>query len=147
MTHRWSFSARPLQLSLVGLLFVLGACGGGSGEATSAGSGEATSAGSQENSTVTVEGIAFLPRELTVEVGDTVEWVNKDEVDHTVTSGEAGEQGVPGVDEGTPPEPDGLFDDELKRAGSTSSFTFDEPGTFIYFCRVHASMTGVVTVE
>ena len=140
MTHRRPFSAaRSLQLSLVGVLFALGACGGGSGEPTAA--------PSQENPTVTVEGVAFTPGELTVEVGDTVEWVNKDEVDHTVTSGDAGEQGVPGVDKGTPPKPDGLFDDKLARAGSTSSFTFDERGTFVYFCRVHASMTGVITVE
>ena len=96
---------------------------------------------------MTIEGIAFDPDELTVEVGDTVTWINKDEVDHTVTSGEPGEQGVPGVDEGTKPKVDGLFDDALERAGSTSSFTFEERGTFVYFCRIHAAMKAVVVVE
>ena len=96
---------------------------------------------------MTIEGIAFEPGELTVGTGDTVVWTNEDDVDHTVTSGDAGDQGVPGVDEGTPPTPDGLFDDTLARAGSTSSFTFEEAGTYAYFCRVHASMRGVITVE
>ena len=41
----------------------------------------------------------------------------------------------------------GLFDDALERRGSTFSFTFDKAGTYEYFCRVHASMTGAITVE
>jgi plastocyanin len=96
---------------------------------------------------VTIEGIAFDPDELTVEVGDTVTWVNEDAVDHTVTSGEPGEQGIPGVEEGTAPKTDGLFDEPLKRAGSTASFTFERRGTFVYFCRIHAAMKAVITVE
>ena len=96
---------------------------------------------------MTIEGIAFEPGELTVQVGDTVTWVNKDPVDHTVTSGEPGEQGIPGVEEGTKPKLDGLFDEPLERAESTYSYTFEERGTFVYFCRVHAAMKAVVTVE
>lgn len=133
-----------LWLLLVALSVVLSACGG-SGDET----GEpTTSAGNQPSETeVIIEGIAFDPKELTVQAGDTVTWVNKDPVDHTVTSGTPGEQGVPGVEEGTKPKVDGMFDDPLKSAGSTSSFTFEERGTFVYFCRVHAAMTAVVTVQ
>ena len=127
------------RLAPATVLLVLGACGGASDDPASA--------PRPEKKVVTIEGIAFEPGELTVQVGETVEWLNKDEVDHTVTSGDPGEQGVPGVDKGTPPEPDGYFDEPLKRAGAMTSFTFDERGTFDYFCRVHASMTGVITVE
>ena len=121
------------------MLVGLGAC--------SESGGDTTAAADPPRTEVTIEGIAFDPDELTVEVGDTVTWVNKDEVDHTVTSGEPGEQGIPGVEEGTKPKLDGLFDEPLKREGSEFSFTFEESGTFVYFCRIHAAMEAVVTVE
>jgi plastocyanin len=135
--RRSSLAARPAWLIAAASLLAFGACGGDAREGTGSGRDEA----------VTIEGIAFEPDELTIDRGDTVVWTNEDDVDHTVTSGEAGDQGVPGVDEGTPSKPDGLFDDALERAGSTSSFTFEEAGTYLYFCRVHAAMKGVITVE
>lgn len=94
-----------------------------------------------------IEGLVFEPNSVTVDVGDSVTWINEDEVDHTVTSGRPGDQGVPGVDEATKPELDGNFDAPLERAGSTFSFTFEERGTFTYFCRVHAAMKAEVTVR
>lgn len=136
--RRSSVVARRARICLVAVALLSAACGGDAVE----------SAGAEADPrAVTIEGIAFEPDELTVSTGDTVVWTNKDDVDHTVTSGEAGDQGVPGVDEGTPAKPNGLFDDALARAGSTSSFTFEEPGTYLYFCRVHAAMKGVITVE
>ena len=138
-SHRSPRRLQALRLSLVAVLVGLGACSGSAGDTTAA-------AGSPRTE-VTIEGIAFDPDELTVQVGETVTWVNKDEVDHTVTSGKPGEQGIPGVEKGTAPKTDGLFDEPLERVGSTSSFTFEERGTFLYFCRIHAAMTAVVTVE
>jgi plastocyanin len=137
---RPSVLVRPLALCVAAALLLLGACGGEVREAD-------IEAIAETDREVTIEGIAFEPNELTVSRGDTVVWTNEDDVDHTVTSGEAGDQGVPGVDKGTPAKPDGLFDDALERAGSTSSFAFDEAGTYPYFCRVHAAMKGVITVE
>jgi plastocyanin len=32
-------------------------------------------------------------------------------------------------------------------ADATFAFTFDEPGTYAYFCRVHQSMTGEIVVR
>ena len=103
--------------------------------------------GRSESAEVVIEGLIFEPDSVTVDVGDTVTWINKDEVDHTVTSGKPGDQGVPGVDEATKPELDGNFDEPLERVGSTFSFTFEERGTYTYFCRVHAAMKAVVVVE
>lgn len=102
---------------------------------------------SQPNVEVEIEGLAYLPDELTVDVGETVTWLNEDPVDHTVTSGKPGKQGIPGVSDGTDPTVDGLFDESLEREGSTFSFTFDERGTFVYFCRVHAAMKATIIVE
>ena len=96
---------------------------------------------------VVIEGLVFEPDSVTIDAGDTVTWTNKDAVDHTVTSGSPGDQGVPGVDEATEPELDGNFDEPLERAGSTFSFTFEERGTYSYFCRVHAAMKAVVIVR
>lgn len=91
--------------------------------------------------------IAFKPASLEVSVGTEVTWTNMDDqVRHTVTSGEPGDGGVPGVSEGESARPDGTFDGDLPDAGDTFSFTFDEPGTYMYFCRVHPSMTGEVVV-
>ena len=94
-----------------------------------------------------IEGIAFAPGDITIDAGETVMWLNEDEVDHTVTSGTPGKQGIPGVKEGTEARLDGLFDEALPNAGATFSFTFDEPGTYPYFCEIHASMRGRVTVK
>ena len=120
-------------------LSLLGACAGAETMSEAA----PRSAGTE----VSIKGLAYLPADLTVGVGDTVTWVNADPVDHTITSGKPGKQGVPGVSEGTDPKLDGLFDEPVKTEGSTFSFTFDERGTFVYFCRVHAAMKGVITVE
>lgn len=97
---------------------------------------------------VTVEHVAFAPATLRVEPGTEITWTNRDaEVVHTATSGEPGDKGVPGLDNETAPMPDGVFDGEMDGDGATYSFTFDEPGRYAYFCRVHQSMTGEIVVR
>lgn len=96
---------------------------------------------------ITVEGLAFEPESLTVSAGTAITWRNEDAVRHTVTSGTKGEEGAPGVSKGMPDRPDGMFDGKLDETGASFSFTFDEAGTYEYFCRVHGGMTGVVVVE
>jgi len=78
----------------------------------------------------------FNPDTLTVSVGTTVTWVNQDGFIHTVTSGTS------------PSETSGLFDSGNLNGGDTFSFTFDEPGTYDYFCIPHYSfgMIGKVIV-
>jgi plastocyanin len=95
---------------------------------------------------VTLEGLSFTPKQLTVAVGTTVRWANQDPVQHTVTSGTKGTEGVPGVSKGKNDRPDGVFDHELVPDASFS-FTFDKPGTYDYFCRIHGGMTGTVVVK
>lgn len=97
---------------------------------------------------VTVEHIAFAPATLEVDAGTEVTWTNRDaDVVHTATSGIPGDAGVPGLDNAVPAEPDGTFDGDMNGADASFSFTFDEPGTYAYFCRVHQSMTGEIVVR
>ncbi len=76
----------------------------------------------------------WSPPEISVGVGETVTWSNDDTAAHTVTSGSA----VDG--------PDDIFDSSLFLAGTTFSHTFNEAGTFEYFCMVHPWMAGTVIV-
>jgi plastocyanin len=82
--------------------------------------------------TVRMEDNFFEPANITVEPGTTVTWVQSGNNPHTTTSY------------------DGLWDSGMIEGGSggTFSFTFEEPGTFDYFCIPHESlgMIGSVTV-
>ncbi|MEO6122626.1 MAG: plastocyanin/azurin family copper-binding protein [Ilumatobacteraceae bacterium] len=80
---------------------------------------------------------AFLPSPMTVAVGTTVTWRNDDAVFHTVTSG---------TSNGTVGKPDGKFESGNIQKGETFSMTFDEAGTFDYFCTPHPWMRGQVVV-
>ena len=78
----------------------------------------------------------FDPNPVTIAMGGTVTWENTDMAAHTVTSGTA----VQG--------PDGVFDSSLMMAnGPSFSHTFDDAGTYDYFCMVHPWMAGTVIVE
>lgn len=125
---------------------VLSACGGSS---PSPGGQTESDAGSSSSSTsIEVVNIAYAPETVEVAVGTEVTWTNQDEsVRHTVTSGTPGDNGVPGVSEGEPSKPDGTFDGDLPDASATFVFTFEEAGTFPYFCAVHPSMTGEIVVR
>ena len=93
----------------------------------------APSVGAQgQEVTVRMEDNFFAPANITVEPGTTVTWVQSGDNAHTTTSY------------------DGLWDSGLLEGGSeeTFSFTFDEPGTYDYFCIPHEDlgMVGTVTV-
>ena len=77
----------------------------------------------------------FIPNPVTIPVGGTVTWENNDTAAHTSTAGSATEG------------PSGVFDSSLIMAGSSFSHTFDEAGTYDYFCMVHPWMVGSVTVS
>ncbi len=83
----------------------------------------------------------WLPSVVTIGVGETVTWSNDDTAAHTVTSGNLSvEPNIVGTS-----LPNG-FDSSLFMAGTTFEVTFDEAGTFDYFCLVHPWMVGQVIV-
>lgn len=140
-------SARRLKLGIrsVGLLIALlafAACGGSSGEDSggeaSGSDGEAAGSdgGASGSNTVTMQNISFTPDDIEVSAGDTVTWVNEEEsASHTVTAG-------------SEDDPSGEFDSGNLDPGDTFEFTFEEPGTYGYYCDVHpGSMSGTVTVS
>jgi len=77
----------------------------------------------------------YIPFSASIDVGAQVTWTNEDTAAHTVTSG-------------TPSDgPDGTFDSSLIMAGTTFSHTFNDAGTFDYFCMVHPWQRGQVIVS
>jgi len=76
----------------------------------------------------------YIPSQVTINAGETVTWSNDDTAAHTVTSGTSSDG------------PDGIFDSSLFMAGTTFEHTFDEDGTYDYFCMVHPWMVGTVIV-
>jgi plastocyanin len=77
----------------------------------------------------------YLPANITINAGDTVEWPNIDTAAHTVTSGSPAEG------------PSGVFDSSLLMADATFAFTFEDAGEYDYFCMVHPWMIGSVSVN
>jgi plastocyanin len=122
---------------IVVALGLLAACGGDSG-----GNGDGAPAAASQGA-VAMQLISFKPDTVTVDGGTTVTWTQKDPGVHTVTSGTV-EQGGGGVTK----VPDGRFDSGELATGKTFTFTFDQPGTYPYFCSVHpATMRGEVRVS
>lgn len=135
---------RPRAAALAAVAAMsLAACGGSE-------SGDGSNAAPRREgraASVTVESLSFDPKTLEVASGTEVTWTNADTVAHTVTSGIQGEQGAPGVSEDEPAQPDGVFDGDLTEEGEAFSFTFDEAGTYSYYCDIHRQMTGEIVVE
>lgn len=88
--------------------------------------------------TVNQVNLTFQPDEITINVGDTVEWVWSGLI-HTVTNG----TGL------TDPELGTMFDAPLDAGNPSFSFTFFEPGDVPYLCRPHFTlgMTGIVHIN
>lgn len=93
---------------------------------------EEVAAPEPEEVSVTIGNFAFLPASLTVKKGTVVVWTNTDLVVHDVV----------GTDGKLPELKSPLFGQ-----GGTYRFSFDEVGSFAYYCSVHPSMRGTVTVE
>jgi plastocyanin len=86
------------------------------------------------NADIMIVGFNFSPSELHVTAGTTVRWRNTGDFPHTVTADNA------------------EFDSGNMENGDSFEFTFDQPGTYAYFCAYHGSaggngMSGVVIVE
>ena len=78
---------------------------------------------------VVVDNFSFSPATLTVPVGATVTWTNRDDVPHTIVN------------------TDGKFKSAALDTDEKFSFTFSAVGTYDYYCSVHPKMTGKVIVK
>jgi plastocyanin len=81
---------------------------------------------------------AFVPRDTTIPVGETVKWVWEDG-SHTTTNGTGADDPDAGL----------LWDELISGSNPTFSYQFTEEGFFPYFCRPHEffDMKGTITVE
>jgi len=75
--------------------------------------------------TVVMTDDAFTQKSVTVNVGDTVTWVNQGSMAHTVTAD------------------NGSFDSSTIQPGQQFSATFNQAGTFAYHCKFHGGAGGV----
>ncbi len=80
---------------------------------------------------VTIANFTFSPATIEVPVGTTVEWVNSDDVPHTVT----------GADTSSPLGSPALDTDDRYVT------TFSKPGRYRYFCSLHPQMVGTIVVK
>ena len=78
---------------------------------------------------VKIDNFSFGPQTVTVPVGATVTWTNRDDIPHTVVS------------------TDGVFKSKVRDTDEKFSYTFAKAGTYPYFCSIHPKMTGTVVVQ
>jgi plastocyanin len=78
---------------------------------------------------VKIDNFVFGPTAITVPVGTTVTWVNRDDIPHTVVS------------------TDKVFKSKVLDTDEKFSFTFTKAGEYPYFCSIHPKMTGKVVVQ
>jgi plastocyanin len=80
---------------------------------------------------VKVDNFSFGPVTVTVPVGTTVTWINRDDIPHTIVSTD---------------DPK-AFKSKVLDTDEKFSFAFSKPGTYPYFCSIHPKMTGKVIVQ
>ncbi len=78
---------------------------------------------------ISIDNFTFSPPVLTVKVGTTVTWTNRDDIPHAVASNTD------------------TFKSKALDTGDKFSFTPSKPGTYSYFCSIHPKMVGKIVVE
>lgn len=107
---------------------VLAACGGQN--ATTSGRGAATAAVDH----VQIKDFKYAPSTITVGVGATITWTNRDKAPHTATSGAS-------------PNADDVFETATITKGASKTVTVSKRGTFAYYCAFHPFMKATVIVR
>ena len=79
---------------------------------------------------VLVNNFRFSPKILTLSLGATVTWINRDNVPHVIASADKQFQ-----------------KSAVLKPGESFSNTFVTAGTYSYFCSIHPRMTGKIIVK
>jgi plastocyanin len=77
---------------------------------------------------VDIKDLAYVPDSVQIPVGATVTWTTSDAVPHTAQDRKVLQSGT-------------------LNPGDSYSQTFEQPGTFDYFCEFHANMKGTIIVQ
>lgn len=81
------------------------------------------------NEAVVIDNFAYSPGNLQVPVGATVTWTNRDAAPHSATT------------------QDGSRDTGILRQGQSAALTFDQRGTYDYYCSIHPTMKAKLVVQ
>jgi plastocyanin len=84
---------------------------------------------SAANAEVTIDNFRFGPQAVTVPVGATVTWTNRDDTPHTIVS------------------TGGVFKSKVRDTDEKFSYTFTKAGKYPYYCSVHPKMIGQIIVQ
>jgi plastocyanin len=81
---------------------------------------------------IVIKNFAFSPAILTINTGTTVTWINQDGAPHKIAS-----------------DPGSVvaFTSESLANGASYQFTFNQTGTYNYYCTIHPSMKGTIIVQ
>lgn len=112
---------KNLSLMLFAFLLLLGSCSKSATNSNSSGTN------TPSPNTVNISGMSFPA--ITVKAGSTVTWMNMDAMAHTVTAD------------------DNSFTSTNLAHGDVFSYTFPTAGSYNYHCKIHAGMSGTVTVQ
>ncbi len=77
---------------------------------------------------VKIDNFSFLPKAMTVKLGTTVTWTNRDDIPHNVVSTK------------------NAFSSPILDTDQTFAYQFQKPGSYSYFCKLHPTMTGSILV-
>jgi plastocyanin len=129
-SYAHALAAAALAGGISGL--AVAACGAGAQASASAMHDMPTAAASPApnavaTTSVEIANFAFSPAVITVKIGATVIWTNKDEDAHTVA--------ITGTAVSKP-----------LQGGDSYAHTFGQPGTYTYRCTIHPNMRGMVVV-
>jgi len=118
---------RSVSIAGLAAALVLGTLGFGTGR-------KSYVASAQEKTSTTevkIDNFSFGPVTLTVPVGATVTWTNRDDIPHTVVSTDDAK----------------TFKSKVLDTDEKFSFNFSKAGTYPYFCSIHPKMTAKVIVQ
>ena len=117
-----------MRLSVIALCLALFAvaCGSNSSPSSPSPSNPGTAPGGLV--TVNIQNSAYSPNPVTVKVGQQINWLNKDNVDHTATR-------------------EGMFDNFVNAMSAHGApVTMTAAGTFEYHCKIHGEK-GTIVVQ
>lgn len=121
---------RTLALLVVPLALLVGACGGSSNDGGAAELPTIPASQFEDLTSKTVVQVdavdnAFEPRYITIKPGTKVEWTNTGRNPHNVVPVEEGQfRAIPVTS---------------FQSGQSATVTFDEPGTYPYYCSLHGT--------
>ncbi len=87
----------------------------------------------QGKQTVTMQGNKYAPRDITVQVGEPVTWMNNDSAGHSVTADDGSFDSSSSC---------GMLAGRCLERGESFTHGFSDPGRYPYYCHVHGGKGG-----